>query len=69
MRKFTFFVGISKPTLTAVWEPVMSEDMLLYDNVDAERELTNLLSAEIARTIDEDIIRRLTSEINGGLRA
>jgi len=69
MRKFTFFVGISKPTLTAAWEPVMSPDMLLYDNMDAEQELTRMLSAEIARTIDEDILRRLTREINGGLRA
>jgi hypothetical protein len=69
MRKFTFFVGISKPTLTAVWTPELENDLLSYNNVDAERELTNLLSAEIARTIDEDIIRRLTREINGGLRA
>lgn len=62
MRKFKFFVGISKPTLTATWSPE-------FHNIDAEQELTNLLSAEIARTIDESILIRLTQEINEGLRA
>jgi hypothetical protein len=64
MRKFTFFVGISKPTLTATWTPESVEDI-----INAEQELTRILSAEISRTIDEDIIRTLTREINGGLRA
>ncbi len=69
MRKFTFFKGFSKPTLTASWTAEVSDDLINYNTVDAERELTRMLSAEIARTIDEDIIRRLTREINGGLRA
>jgi hypothetical protein len=70
MRKFTFFKGLSKPTLTASWTTEVSEDDLInYNTVNAEQELTRMLSAEIARTIDEDIIRRLTQEINGGLRA
>lgn len=69
MRKFKFFVGISKPTLTATWSPELVQDLGAYHNIDAERELTNLLSAEIARTIDESILIRLTQEISEGLRA
>jgi hypothetical protein len=69
MRKFKFFKGFSKPTLTASWSPELAQDVPVFHNIDAERELTNLLSEELSRTIDEDIIRRLTRDINGGLRA
>jgi hypothetical protein len=69
MRKFTFFKGFSKPTLTASWSPELSDDLINYNTINAEQELTRMLSAEIARTIDEDIIRTLTRSINGGLRA
>lgn len=69
MRKFTFFVGISKPTLTATWSPELYEDLNSDNGIDAEAELTRMMSAEISRRIDEDIIRMLTREINGGLRA
>jgi hypothetical protein len=69
MRNFKFFVGISKPTLTAVWVDEGVDDLFGYNTIDAEEELIGLLSAEISRTIDEDIIRRLSSEINEGLRA
>jgi hypothetical protein len=68
MRKFTFFVGFSKPTLTATWSPELDENLNTHYGIDAEAELTRIMSAEIARTIDEDIIRMLT-EIGGGLRA
>lgn len=67
MKDFKFFVGIVEPTLTVVgaWE---QNEIVGYDNfVDAEQELTNLLNEEISRTIDDDIVRRLTREINGGL--
>jgi len=69
MRKFTFFVGISKPTLTATWSPEFNDSLFTNHGIDAEAELTRIMSIEIARTIDEDIIRTLTREINGGLRA
>ena len=69
MRNFTFFKGFSKPTLTASWTTEVSDDLINYNTVNAEQELTRMLSAEIARTIDEDILRRLTREINGGHRA
>jgi hypothetical protein len=68
MRNFKFFVGISKPTLTAVWVDENTDDLVGYNTIDAEEEMISLLSAEISRTIDEDIIRRLTREINEGIR-
>jgi hypothetical protein len=68
MRKFTFFKGFSKPTLTVSWSDEYNE-LVGFNTVNAEEELTRMMSEEIARTIDEDILRRLTREINGGLRA
>jgi hypothetical protein len=65
MRKFTFFVGISKPTLTAEWTP----DVYSFNNIDAEQELTTYLSQEIARTIDTQIMDDLIREITGERRA
>jgi hypothetical protein len=69
MRNFKFFVGISKPTLSVDWVDDNWNDLVGYNTVDAEEEIIRLMSAEISRTIDEDIIRRLTIEINEGLRA
>jgi hypothetical protein len=69
MRNFKFFVGISKPTLSVDWVDDNWNDLVGYNTIDAEEEIIRLMSAEISRTIDEDIIRRLTIEINEGLRA
>lgn len=68
MRHFTFFKGFSKPTLTASWSEEYNE-LVGFNTVNAEEELTRMMAAEISRTIDEDIIRRLTRDINGELRA
>jgi hypothetical protein len=61
MRNFKFFVGISKPTLQVNWSPELVQDLGEFHNIDVVTELTAFLSDEISRTIDEDIIRRLTS--------
>jgi hypothetical protein len=63
MRNFKFFHGYDNK-LTAVWMP--ETDGRDYYNVDIEQELTRLMSEEIARGIDEEIITRLTRTINGG---
>jgi hypothetical protein len=63
MRKFKFFVGFSRPTLTASWEPEISDDYNFYRDLEAEEELTSLLSQEIARTIDNQIIGRLIEDL------
>lgn len=65
MRNFKFFHGLDNKMIVA-WNRVEEEELGQYHGIDAEAELTNALANEIARTIDEDIINRLTREINGG---
>lgn len=62
MRNFKFFHGYV--SLTAVWMP--DDNEIDHYGLDVEQELTRLLSNEIARGIDEQIITRLTRTINGG---
>ena len=63
MRNFKFFHGYDN-TSTAVWMP--ETDGRDYYGLEVEEELTRLLSDEIAREIDNDIIEELTRRINGG---
>jgi len=69
VREFKFFHGITIQTvgiqgivrtLRAQWRP---------EPIDAEVELTRLMSAQIAEEIDNEIINILTERINGGQRA
>ena len=53
-------------SLRARWTPELIEDLVDYDTIDAERELTNLLADELAMAVDEEIINRVTRGINGG---
>ena len=65
VSEFKFFHGISKKgarRLRAVWDL----DGFIERRVDAEAELIRVMSEEISRSIDEDIIERLTRKINGG---
>lgn len=41
------------------WTPEMAQDIAAYHNIDAEQELTALLAEEVAREIDQEIIRGL----------
>lgn len=45
--------------IRATWTPELSQDISAFHNIDAEAELTRILSEELARTIDEGIIQRL----------
>jgi hypothetical protein len=63
MRNFKFFVGISKPTLSVDWVDDNWNDLVGYNTVDVEETMIRLMSDEIARTVDEDTLRRLTNEI------
>lgn len=67
VRKFKFFHGIVGPRLTAVWSPQLQEDLQEGHGLDIESELTRLMSEEIAREIDDNIISELTRRINGGI--
>jgi hypothetical protein len=70
VRKFKFFHGIvSARRITAVWTPQLQEDLQERHGLDVESELTSLLSEQISREIDEDIMREMTRRINGGERS
>jgi hypothetical protein len=55
---FKFFHGLVKGRTTVVWMP--ETDGRDYYGLDVEQELTRLMSREIARGIDNEIINRLT---------
>ena len=74
IREFKFFHGITIQTegirniirtLRAQWSPELVDDLINVHTIDAEAELTRILSEEIAREMDENVIRI----INGGQRA
>ena len=78
IREFKFFHGVTIQTegiqrivrtLRAQWRPELVDDLNAIHTIDAEAELTRLLSEEMAREVDENVIRRITREINGGHRA
>ena len=78
VREFRFFHGITIQsegiqnivrTLRAQWRPELIDDLNAVHTIDAEAELRRLLSEEMAREVDENVIRRITREINGGHRA
>jgi hypothetical protein len=74
IREFKFFHGITIQTegiqnivrtLRAQWSPELVDDLINVHAIDAEAELTRILSEEITREMDENVIRI----INGGQRA
>jgi hypothetical protein len=69
VREFKFFHGVTLESneiqgmvrrLRAHWRPEPMEEV-----IDAEQELTRIMSEEIARGIDEDILRTITRRVNG----
>ncbi len=52
-------VDVQERKLRAAWSPEMSQDVAAFHNIDAEAELTALLSEEIACEIDREILRDL----------
>ena len=75
VREFKFFHGITIQTegigglirtLRARWEVEDIENLNTYHAIDAEAELTRILSEEWANEIDREVIRTITREINGG---
>ena len=56
-------------TLRATWAPELEEEINAYHAIDAEAELSRLMSEQIAEEVDRDIVRRLTGIWNGGIRA
>jgi len=73
IREFKFFHGITIQsegiqgiirTLHAQWTPELVGDLNQVYTIDAEAELTRLMSAQIAEEIDNDMIRSLTDIAN-----
>jgi hypothetical protein len=69
VKEFKFFHGVTLESneiqgmvrrLRAHWRPEPMEEV-----IDAEQELTRIMSEEIARGIDEDILRTITRRVNG----
>lgn len=52
-------ISAQENKLRATWSPEMSQDVAAFHNIDAEAELTSLLSEEIAGEIDRTILRDL----------
>jgi hypothetical protein len=53
-------IGETRP-LRAIWTPELAQDVTAFHNIDAEAELTALLTQEIANQIDREIIHDLTN--------
>jgi hypothetical protein len=52
-------VSVEERKLRATWSPELAQDVSAFHNIDAEAELTALLSEQIAAEIDREIIRDL----------
>jgi hypothetical protein len=52
-------VSVSERKLRAQWSPELAQDVAAFHNIDAEAELTALLSEQIAAEIDREILRDL----------
>ena len=75
VREFKFFHGITIQsegiqnivrTLRAQWRPELIDDLNSVHTIDAEAELTRLMSEQISEEIDNEILNELTRRINGG---
>lgn len=51
--------------LRARWSPELAQDLNAYHSMDAEVELTSILSEQIALEIDREILQDLVTEANG----
>jgi isochorismate hydrolase len=80
MQKFKFFEGVIKDTyivdvqqgirtLRATWRHEDMEDINTIHGIDAEAELTRMLSDVWANEVDREVLRTLNRNWNGGQRA
>jgi len=78
VREFRFFHGITIQsegiqnivrTLRAQWRHELVDDLNYYHGIDAEAELTRLMSEQIVEEIDNEVVNILTGRINRGQRA
>ena len=55
-------VSVEERKLRATWSPELAQDVNAFHNIDAEAELTALLSEQIAAEIDREILRDLRKD-------
>ena len=56
MTTHNVFVEFGARQLRATWTPELAQDIEAFHNIDAEAELTALLSNEIAAALDREIL-------------
>jgi hypothetical protein len=61
-------VSVSERKLRAQWSPELAQDVAAFHNIDAEAELTALLSEQVAAEIDREILRDLRKGAAWNLR-
>ncbi len=61
-------VSVTERKLRAQWSPEMAQDVAAFHNIDAEAELTALLSEQVAAEIDREILRDLRKGASWNLR-
>jgi hypothetical protein len=61
-------VSVTERKLRAQWSPEMAQDVAAFHNIDAEAELTALLSEQVAAEIDREILRDLRKGAAWNLR-
>ena len=59
-----FGLDISLIKMRAHWTPELAQDLEAYHSIDAEAELTALISESMAREIDREIVNKL-AELSG----
>ena len=61
-------IAVEERKLRATWSPEVAQDVAVYQNIDAEAELTAVLSQQIAAEIDREILRTLRVDAPWQLR-
>lgn len=61
-------VAVEERKLRATWSPELSQDIQAFHNIDAEAELTAILSEQIAAEIDREVLRDLRKEAPWAMR-
>jgi len=61
-------VSVTERKLRAQWSPELAQDVAAFHNIDAEAELTALLSEQVAAEIDREIMRDLRKGAAWNLR-
>lgn len=61
-------VSVTERKLRATWSPELAQDVSAFHNIDAEAELTAILSEQIAAEVDREILRDLRKSAPWQLR-